>query len=120
MQALTTVFIKDLAGSPGEDSPIFFPSVPCCVFEVLWTVSAILDAGLDAVFELLAWAYLLSMAFKDLTMKKLSTDSGLIHALDMPRLLELGFRDHYLDAGALSSLENCVKLDKYPLLFTVV
>ena len=48
----------------------------------------------------------LSMAFRELTLEKLLRDPGLVHADDMPGPLELGFHDHYLDAGGLNSLED--------------
>ena len=53
--------------------------------------AAVLDVALDAVFETRARAALLSMAFRELTREKLSRDSGLIHADDMPDLLKLAF-----------------------------
>lgn len=55
---------------------------------------------------MLARASLLSLALRELTIKMLSRDPGLIHADDMPGPLELGFYDHYLDAGGLRSLED--------------
>ena len=81
-QALATVFLEGLADIPGEGSP--FVSVPCCTVEIPRTGAATPDVGLDAVFEPLAWASLLSLAFRELITEKLSRNFCLTHVDDMP------------------------------------
>ena len=82
-------------------------SVPCCTFGMLWTGAAVLDVGLDTVFEPLARTFLLSMAFRELALEKPSRGPGFIYAVDMPDPLEFGFHDHYLSASGASSLKDC-------------
>ena len=76
---------------------------------MLWTGAAVLDVGLDAVFEPLARTFLLSMAFRELALdlEKPLRGPGFIYADDMPGPLEFGFHDHYLSAGGASSLKDC-------------
>lgn len=105
LQALATVFLKGLTGSLGEGSP--FVSVPCCALWVLWMGAIVLDVGLDSVFGSFVRASLLPVALRELTIEKLSRDSGLIPVGNMPSPLDFGFHARYLVAASAGDPVSC-------------
>ena len=97
-------FLKSLAGISGEVLPL--PPASCCTLEVFWMDAIILQVGLDAVFMSFMGMVLVSVAFRDLTLEKLSGDPCLNHMDDMLSSSELGSHDHHLIVSGLYSLKD--------------